>query len=89
VPTTIELGYPESDYNYWMGMFLPAKADRAILERLRVDTQNALADPAVVDKLKVQGMEAMPLSPAEFDALIKKEVAQNIALVKAAGIKVE
>ena len=89
VPTTIELGYPNSDYNFWMGMFVPAKTDRAILDRLRAETQKALADPAVVDKLKPQGMEPMPLSPAEFDALIKKEVTQNIALVKAAGIKVE
>jgi tripartite-type tricarboxylate transporter receptor subunit TctC len=89
VATTIELGYPDSDYNFWMGLFVPAKTDRAILERLRADTQKALADPAVIDKLKPQGLEPMPLSPAEFDALIKKEVADNIALVKAAGIKVE
>jgi tripartite-type tricarboxylate transporter receptor subunit TctC len=89
VPTTIELGYPDSDYNYWMGMFVPAKTNPAILERLRAETQKAIAEPAVVDKLRPQGMEPMPLSPAEFDALVKKEVAQNIALVKAAGIKVE
>jgi tripartite-type tricarboxylate transporter receptor subunit TctC len=89
VPTTIELGYPDSDYNYWMGMFVPAKTGPAIRERLRAETQKAMAEPAVVDKLKPQGMEAMLLSPAEFDALVKKEVAQNIALVKAAGIKVE
>ncbi len=89
VPTTIELGYPDSDYIFWMGMFVPAKTDGAILQRLRAETQKALADSAVVDKLRPQGMEPMPLSPAEFDALIKKEVAQNIALVKAAGIKVE
>jgi len=48
-----------------------------------------MTEPAVTDKLKPQGMEPMPLSPAEFDALIKKEVAQNIELVKIAGIKVE
>jgi len=89
VPTTIELGYPDSDYNYWMGMFVPAKTNPAILERLRADTQKAMAESAVTDKLKPQGMEPMPLSPAEFDALIKKEVAQNVALVKTAGIKVE
>ena len=29
----------------------------------------------------------MPLTPAEFDALIKKEIDTNIALVKAAGLK--
>jgi tripartite-type tricarboxylate transporter receptor subunit TctC len=89
VPTTIELGYADSDYNYWMGMFVPAKTDRAILDRLRADMQKAMADPATANKLKPQGMEPMPLSPAEFDALIKKEVAENIALVKAAGIRVE
>jgi tripartite-type tricarboxylate transporter receptor subunit TctC len=89
VATTIELGYPDSDYNYWMGMFVPAKTDRAILEKLRAETQKAMADPATVEKLEPQGMEPMPLSPAEFDALVKKEVAENITLVKAAGIKVE
>ena len=55
---------------------------------LSSDAFSFLHFPALVDKLKPQGMEPMPLSPTEFDALIKKEVAQNIALVKAAGIKV-
>ena len=89
VATTIELGYPDSDYNYWMGMFVPAKTDRAILEKLRAETQRVMADPDTVEKLKPQGMEPMPLSPAEFDALVRKEVAENITLVKAAGIKVD
>lgn len=88
VPTTLELGYPDSDYNYWMGLFVPAKTDRAIVERLRQETQKALAEPAMIEKFKPQGIEPLPLSPAEFDALIKKEVVANIALAKAAGIKV-
>jgi hypothetical protein len=29
----------------------------------------------------------MDLTPAAFDALVKREVAANIALVKAAGLK--
>jgi tripartite-type tricarboxylate transporter receptor subunit TctC len=88
VPTTIEAGYLDSDYNYWMGLFVPAKTDRAIVERLRRETQAALAEPALIDKFKPQGIEPMPLSPTEFDALIKKEVVANIALAKAAGIKI-
>ena len=88
VPTTIEAGYPNSDYNYWMGMLVPAKTDRAIVERLRRETQLAMAEPALIEKFKPQGIEPMPLSPAEFDALIKKEVVANIALAKAAGIKI-
>jgi len=88
VPTTIEAGFADSDYNYWMGLFVPAKTDRAIIERLRRDTQQALAAPDVVEKFKPQGIEPLPLSPAEFDALVRKEVAINIALAKTAGIKI-
>jgi tripartite-type tricarboxylate transporter receptor subunit TctC len=44
--------------------------------------------PAVRAKLSQQGIDPMPITPAEFDALIRKEIAESIALVKAAGIKV-
>jgi tripartite-type tricarboxylate transporter receptor subunit TctC len=87
VPTTIEAGYPDSDYNFWMGMLVPAGTPPEIMARLRDETQKALAYPAVADKLNPQGLEPMPVTPAEFDALIKKEIASNIALVKASGLK--
>jgi tripartite-type tricarboxylate transporter receptor subunit TctC len=87
VPTTLEAGFVDSDYNYWMGMFVPAKTPRDIVERLYQETKKALALPAVVDKFKPQGIEPMQLTSAEFDELIKKEIAANLALVKAAGLK--
>ena len=43
--------------------------------------------PGVLDKFKPQGIEPMPMTSAEFDALIKKEIDINIALVKAANLK--
>ena len=87
VPTTIESGYPNSDYNYWMGMFVPSKTPRDVVDRLHAETQKALDTSAVKDKFAPQGIEPMPLKPVEFDELIKKEIEQNIALVKAAGLK--
>jgi tripartite-type tricarboxylate transporter receptor subunit TctC len=87
VPTTIEAGLPDSDYVFWMGLFAPAKTPPTIVERLRAETEKALKNPNVVEKFAAQGIEPMPLSPAAFDALIKKEIATNIALVKAAGLK--
>ena len=39
------------------------------------------------EKFAPQGIEPLQLSPAEFDALVKKEIASNIELVKAAGLK--
>ena len=36
-----------------------------------------------------RGIDPMLITPQAFDALIKKELAENMALVKAAGIKVQ
>jgi tripartite-type tricarboxylate transporter receptor subunit TctC len=87
IPTTLEVGFADSDYNYWMGILVPEKTPRSIIERLYRETQKALRHPNVVEKFAPQGIEPLPLSPSEFDALIRKEIATNIALVKAAGLK--
>jgi tripartite-type tricarboxylate transporter receptor subunit TctC len=87
VPTTLEMGYSDSDYNFWMGILVTAGTPPDIIDRLREETQTALRHPSVVEKLAPQGLEPMPLTPAEFDALIKKEIDSNIALVKASGVK--
>src|SRR5438132_7621887 len=42
VPTTLELGYKDSDYTFWTGMFLPAKTPRDIVDKLHQETQKAL-----------------------------------------------
>jgi tripartite-type tricarboxylate transporter receptor subunit TctC len=88
-PTTLEAGLPDSDYTYWNGLFAPAKTPRAIVDRLHAEVQKVLALPDVVAKFNPQGVEPMPVTPQEFDAVIAKEVAANIALVKAAGLKFE
>jgi tripartite-type tricarboxylate transporter receptor subunit TctC len=87
IPTTIEVGFPDSDYTFWNGMLAPAKTPRPIIDRLHAEVQKALALPAVKDKLATQGVEPMPLSPQEFDAMIAKEIVSNIKLAKAAGLK--
>jgi tripartite-type tricarboxylate transporter receptor subunit TctC len=87
VPTTIEAGFPDSDYTYWNGLLVPAKTPRAIVDRLHAETQKVLRLPAVIEKLKPLGVEPMPLTPKEFDAMIVKDIETNIALVKAAGLK--
>lgn len=87
VPTTIEAGYPDSDYTFWNGMLAPAKTPRALINRLHEETLKVLRQPGVIEKFKPQGIEPMPLSPAEFDQLIAKEIENNIAIVKAAGLK--
>ena len=87
VPTNEEAGVPNSDYTFWNGMLVAAKTPPEIVNRLHQGTMKVLAQPGVIEKLKPQGIEPMPLSPAEFDALIAKEIETNKAIVKAAGLK--
>jgi tripartite-type tricarboxylate transporter receptor subunit TctC len=87
VPTTLEAGYPDSDYTFWNGMLVPAKTPRDIVKRLHDETMRVLRQPPVVEKFKPQGIEPLPLTPTEFDALIAKEIEINKATVKAAGLK--
>jgi tripartite-type tricarboxylate transporter receptor subunit TctC len=88
VPTTIEAGYPNSEYNFWMGMFLPVKTPAPIAARLHEETLKALKNPAVIARLDKVGAEPMPMSPAAFDQFVRKEIDINATLVKAAGIEI-
>jgi tripartite-type tricarboxylate transporter receptor subunit TctC len=88
IPTTVEAGYPNSEYNFWVGMFAPAATPKTIIEKLNAETVKALRDPAVKEKLAKAGGDPLPMAPAEFDAFIKQEIEVNAALVKAANIKI-
>ncbi len=87
VPTTIEAGYPNSDYVLWFGLFVPAQTPRPIVERLHAETMKALQVPSVRDKLAGFDVVPMPLKPAEFDAYIKDDIVAQGALAKAAELK--
>ncbi|MFM9999369.1 MAG: tripartite tricarboxylate transporter substrate binding protein [Burkholderiaceae bacterium] len=87
VPTSIEAGLPNSDYEVWIGMFAPAKTPRAIINRLNEETVKALRSPELREKFNTLVMDPMPMSPADFDTFIKKEIQLNAELVKAAGIE--
>ena len=88
VQTTLEAGIPNSDYNFWVGMMVPAKTPRDIVDKLYQNTEKALQSADMKERMAKIGAEPLLMTPKEFDAHIKKEIAINAALVKAAGIKV-
>jgi tripartite-type tricarboxylate transporter receptor subunit TctC len=88
VPTTVEAGYPNSEYNFWAGVFAPTKTAADIRAKLHAEIAKALQNPATRDKLLGLGADPMPLNSAQFETLVRKEIETNTQLVKAAGIKV-
>jgi tripartite-type tricarboxylate transporter receptor subunit TctC len=87
LPTTVEAGYPNSDYNFWVGALVSSKTPRDIAQRLNREFNAALALPDVQARIRELGVEPFNLSLDEFQALINKELEDNARLVKTAGIK--
>lgn len=87
VPSTVELGYPGSDFNFWIGLFTPAKTPRDIVNRMNQEVAKALQLPEVRVRYASLGAEPFPMKPEEFDAYVASEIELNGKIVKAAGIK--
>ena len=85
VPTTIEAGHPNSDYNFWMGSYLSSKTPRPIIERLNAEVAKALQDSEIKSKIRLLGGEVELMSVDEFNAFIKKERTVNAEIVKLIG----
>ena len=89
VPTFIESGVPDFVVDSWVGLFAPAGTPAAIVTRLNTELNAVLADPAVVDKLRLMGIEATPGSAAQFADQVKADLARYGRVVETAGIRVE
>jgi tripartite-type tricarboxylate transporter receptor subunit TctC len=89
VPTTAEAGFTDADYTLWIGLFAPAKTPRSIVDRLHYETAKAMHTPNVREKLALLGVVPMPMTPEQFDARVRDEIASNAMLVRAAGIRPE
>jgi tripartite-type tricarboxylate transporter receptor subunit TctC len=86
VPTTLELGYANSDYNFWVGALVPAKTPRAIVDKLHDDITALVESPEVTDHIRKLGCDPLPMTVKEFEGLIAKELDENAALIKRANI---
>jgi tripartite-type tricarboxylate transporter receptor subunit TctC len=87
VPTPREAGFANADTIIWYGVFMPSKTPRDIVDKFHAAAMKVLATPAMKAKLKQLAVDPMPMTPAEIDQLVVKELAANEKLVKDAAIK--
>lgn len=86
VATTLEAGIANSDYNFWVGMAVPSKTPRDVINRLHAETAKAIESAEVRASMAKLGAEPMLMKLEEFDSYIRNEIKSNAVLVKAAGI---
>ncbi len=86
IPTVVESGVPGYEYVGWYGLLAPAGTPPAIVERLNTEVNKILKEPAILEKFAGDGAKPIGGTPADFEALIKKETSKWAAVIKHAKI---
>jgi tripartite-type tricarboxylate transporter receptor subunit TctC len=89
VPTIADSGVPGYDMSPWIGVFVPAGTPKAIIDRLNVEINKALALPDVVQKLENQALDPAPSTVDQFNAILKTDYDKYGKLIKLTGAKIE
>lgn len=89
VPTLAELGLGIPDTSPWYGFVGPARMPGPIVRRIAADVQGLLRRPDLAKRIVDQGGFVEGEGPEEFAARMRREVAENVEVARAAGIRVE
>jgi tripartite-type tricarboxylate transporter receptor subunit TctC len=83
------LGLAQFDVSTWFGLFGPAKLPADVLAKLNKAYTDALASPDIKARMATLMAEPAPMSPDQFTAFVKAELARYEPVVKASGAKVD
>jgi tripartite-type tricarboxylate transporter receptor subunit TctC len=72
-----------------VGIVAPAATPSEVIRKIAADTANAIRSSDLTERMKQLGMEPVGSSPAQFDALIRAEIAKWAKVVKASGAKAD
>ena len=86
VPTTVEAGFPNSDFEFWIGALVTKQTPRPIVDKIHTELVKALESAATRERLANIGVDPLVQTTAEFDARIAKETPIAVELAKAAGV---
>jgi tripartite-type tricarboxylate transporter receptor subunit TctC len=89
VPTVSEAGLPGFDVTSWYGVFAPAAMSGNLVAKVNGDVAATLQTPEMKERLARMGADPAPLSPQDFAAFVRAEVAKWAKVVKASGATVD
>ncbi|OOG72564.1 ABC transporter substrate-binding protein [Sinorhizobium sp. A49] len=89
VPTVAEAGIPGYETYTWNALFAPANTPEPVVARLNEAANKALADPAVVERMKEFSATIVGSTPEELGAHVKAELAKWTPVVRDANIQMD
>ena len=89
VPTATESGLPSFEATVWWGLLVPARTPRAVIAKLNAETNKALGEASVKDKLAEMGAITAPGTPEQFGDFIRAETEKWATVIRHAGIRAD
>ncbi len=89
VPTLDESGFKGFDAMQWYGVVGPAGLPGPIVKQLNESLNSVLKAPDLREKLSVEAVEPMPMSPEQFATYIKADIARWTKLAKDRNIELD
>jgi tripartite-type tricarboxylate transporter receptor subunit TctC len=89
VPTFAEAGLPGYTVTGWFGLAAPKATPKEVVAKLHAEVVKALADPAVKERILLQGAEPGGMAPEAFAKFIADDTKRWGELARAAGVKPE
>jgi tripartite-type tricarboxylate transporter receptor subunit TctC len=89
VPTVDEAGVPGYESELWFGVLAPAGLPGAVMTKLNREITRVLSEAETRARWSAIGIEPRPTQPAEFDDLIRREIALYSRIARAAQIRAE
>jgi tripartite-type tricarboxylate transporter receptor subunit TctC len=86
VPTVKETGVVDFVWDTWAGYFAPARTPAPVLARLRQAFDRVAASPEVQAALQKRGVQPLQVSGADAEALLQRDLARWVPLIRQAGL---
>lgn len=86
IPTFKELGHPELVSTTWFSLSGPAGLPKDIVDKVNREVVRAMEKPEVQERLRRDGMIALPMSAEEFGRFVNEEAARYKPAIERAGL---
>jgi tripartite-type tricarboxylate transporter receptor subunit TctC len=87
IPTMAEAGHPDIEGDSWVGVLVPARTPRQIVDFLHREMVAIMTLPDVRERLTTLGFDTVASTPEEFDHRIKAEIETWGKVIRAGNIK--
>ncbi|MSQ70514.1 MAG: tripartite tricarboxylate transporter substrate binding protein [Betaproteobacteria bacterium] len=89
IPTFIEQGVAGFDVSSWVGILVPIKTPRPVVDKLQREIATVLRDPDTRERFAALGIEPVGNTPEQFTEQIKVDLARWAKVVEQAKIRVD